>query len=133
MGSSAAAHSAQGGEDGMAGEESTADVERESLGSGYRGALARSAGPLRLLQDRASVLLAVAASGLFTAIIDALRIKLDDRNLIDWNLWCMGGAQVRAARAASGADKKVSQRTPTNRRITRWAAFEAGSDRSSTW
>jgi hypothetical protein len=33
---------------------------------------------------------------------------------IDWELWCVDGANVRAARAAAGADKKVSSATPTN-------------------
>ena len=72
-------------------------------------------------------------SGRFTAILEALQIKLDDKGLIDWNLWCIDGSNVRAARAAGGADKKVSRSTPTNRRTTRWAAAEAGLDRSSTW
>ena len=72
-------------------------------------------------------------NGVFAAIIEALQIKLDDLGRIDWNLWCVDGANVRAARAAGGAAKKVSRVTPTNRRTTRWAAAEAGLDRSSTW
>ena len=72
-------------------------------------------------------------SGVFAAIIEALQIKLDDRGLIDWELWCVDGANVRASRAAAGADKKVSSATPTSRRITRWAVAEAGLDRSSMW
>jgi len=72
-------------------------------------------------------------SGVFAAIIDALQVKLDDQGLIDWELWCVDGASVRAARAAAGADKKVSPATPTSRPTTRWAAAEAGLDRSSTW
>lgn len=71
--------------------------------------------------------------GLFGEIIKCLQIRLDDRGLIDWDLWCIDGANVRAARAAAGADKKVSSATPTNRRTTHWAAAEAGLDRSSTW
>ena len=71
--------------------------------------------------------------GVFAKVIDALQIKLDERGLIDWELWCVDGAIVRAARAAAGADKKVSRATPTSRRTTRWAAAEAGLDRSSTW
>ena len=72
-------------------------------------------------------------AGVFADIIEALQIKLDDRGLIDWDLWCVDGASVRAARAAAGADKKVSRGTPTNRPTTRWAAAEAGLDRSSMW
>lgn len=71
--------------------------------------------------------------GVFAEIIEALQITLDQDGLIDWDLWCIDGANVRAARAAAGADKKVSTGTPTNRRTTLWAAAEAGLDRSSTW
>lgn len=71
--------------------------------------------------------------GVFAKVIDALQVKLDDQGLIDWELWCVDGASVRAARAAAGADKKVSPGTPTNLRTMRWAAAEAGLDRSSTW
>jgi len=72
-------------------------------------------------------------AGVFAAIIEALQVKLDANGLIDWELWCVDGASVRASRAAGGADKKVSPATPTNRRTTHWAAREAGLDRSSTW
>ena len=37
--------------------------------------------------------------GVFTIMLDALQIRLDDRGLIDWDLWCIDGANVRAARA----------------------------------
>jgi putative transposase len=72
-------------------------------------------------------------AGVFAAIIEALQFKLDVNGLIDWELWCVDGANVRAARAAAGAEKKVSSCTPTSRRTTRWAAREAGLGRSSTW
>lgn len=71
--------------------------------------------------------------GVFARIIEALQIKLDEKGLIDWELWCVDGANVRASRAAAGAGKKVSCSTPTNRPTTLWAAAEAGLDRSSTW
>ena len=71
--------------------------------------------------------------GVFAAIIDALQVKLDDQGLIDWELWCVDGASVRAARAAAGAEKKVSSDTPTSRPTMRWAAAEAGLARNSTW
>jgi transposase len=71
--------------------------------------------------------------GVFAAIIETLQVKLDKEGLIDWELWCVDGASVRASRAAAGAEKKVSHCTPTNPRTTRWAAREAGLDRSSTW
>jgi transposase len=72
-------------------------------------------------------------SGVFAVIIEALQVKLDQQGLIDWDLWCVDGASVRATRAAAGADKKVSSGTPTNRPTTLWAAAEAGLDPSSTW
>jgi transposase len=71
--------------------------------------------------------------GVFATIIEALQIKLDARSLINWELWCVDGASVRATRAAAGAEKKASSDIPTNRRTTRWAAAEAGLDRSFTW
>ena len=70
--------------------------------------------------------------GVFTTMLEALQIRLDDRGLIDWDLWCIDGANVRAARAAAGAGKKAPTGTRTNRRTTHWAAAEAGLDRSST-
>ena len=72
-------------------------------------------------------------TGVFARIVELLQIKLDERGLIDWDLWCVDGANVRAARAAAGADKKVSNATPTSPKTTLWAAAEAGLDRNSTW
>jgi transposase len=65
-------------------------------------------------------------AGVFDRIIDALQVKLDNKGLIDWELWCVDGASVRATRAAAGAGKKVSSGTPTSPRTTHWAAAEAG-------
>jgi transposase len=72
-------------------------------------------------------------SGVFAAIIESLQVKLDNQGYIDWELWCVDGSSVRAARPAAGADKKVSSDTLTNRQTTHWAAAEAGLDRSSMW
>jgi len=72
-------------------------------------------------------------SGVFARVIEALQIKLDRAGHIDWDLWCVDGANVRASRAAAGAGKKVSGGTKTSRPTTLWAAAEAGLDRSSTW
>ncbi len=72
-------------------------------------------------------------SGVFARIIEALQIKLDQQGLIDWELWCVDGANVRAARAAAGANKKVSSGTRTNPKTTLWAAAEAGLEPSSIW
>ena len=73
------------------------------------------------------------SSGVFASIIETLQIKLDDLGYIDWELWCVDGSNVRAARAAAGAGKKVSTAIPMNPPITRWAAAEAGLARNSTW
>ncbi len=73
------------------------------------------------------------SEGVFAEIIEALQVKLDAKGAIDWELWCVDGANVRAARAAAGADKKVSRCIPMNPRTTRWAAAAAGLDRNSMW
>ena len=80
------------------------------------------------------------SDGVFDRVVEALQIKLDKDGLIDWDLWCVDGANVRAARAAGGADKKVSNATPPSQPTTLWAAARlsspksaaAGLDRSST-
>lgn len=72
-------------------------------------------------------------AGVFAGIIEALQIKLDEKGLIDWELWCVDGACVRASRAAAGAEKKVSPCTPRSQPTTHWAAAEAGLARSSMW
>lgn len=71
-------------------------------------------------------------SGVFAAVVEALQVKLDNNGYIDWELWCVDGSSVRAARAAAGADKKAFAGTPTNPPTTHWAARAAGLDRSST-
>ena len=71
--------------------------------------------------------------GTFDRILQALQIRLDREGRIDWDLWCIDGSSVRAARAASGASKKVSPDTRTNRKTTLWAAREADSAANSTW
>ena len=74
-------------------------------------------------------------SGVFDRVLEALQIRLDREGKIDWDLWCIDGAHVRAARCAAGAEKKVRSgtRTKASRRTTRWAAAAADSAASSTW
>lgn len=72
-------------------------------------------------------------AGVFARVIEDLQIELDKDGLIDWDLWCVDGASVRAARAAAGADRKGSAATRTSPKTTLRAAAEAGLDRSSTW
>jgi len=71
--------------------------------------------------------------GVFDRILEALQIRLDAAGHVDWDLWCVDGSSVRAARAAAGADKKVSAATRMSRPTTRWVAAAADSAPSSTW
>ena len=43
------------------------------------------------------------SAGVFAQMIEALQVKLDAGGKIDWELWCVDGAVVRASRAAAGA------------------------------
>lgn len=72
-------------------------------------------------------------SGVFAAIVEALQIKLDQEGRIDWDLWCVDGASVRASRAAAGADKKAVPAMSQSPQTTLWAAAAAGLDRSSIY
>jgi len=71
--------------------------------------------------------------GVLARVVEDLQVRLDRDGLIDWELWCVDGASVRAARAAAGAAKKASSATGQNPGTTLWAAAEAGLGRSSTW
>src|SRR5258708_20535406 len=51
--------------------------------------------------------------GVFARIIEALQIKLDENGLVDWELWCGDGPNVRAPRAPAGADQQHSRRPRT--------------------
>lgn len=68
--------------------------------------------------------------GTLDRILNRLQMRLDREGRIDWDLWCVDGSMIRASRAAAGAPKKG---IPTNPRITRWVAREAGLGQSSTW
>jgi transposase len=45
-------------------------------------------------------------SGLLDRILEALQLRLDERGLIDYGLWCVDGSPIRASRAAAGACAK---------------------------
>ncbi len=36
-------------------------------------------------------------------MLERLQLKLDEQGYIDWELWCVDGSSVRAAKAAAGA------------------------------
>jgi transposase len=73
------------------------------------------------------------SKGTFDRILEALQIRLDREGKIDWDLWCIDGSNVRAARAAAGATKKVSSDISTSPQTTRWGARAADSAANSTW
>jgi len=72
-------------------------------------------------------------NGTFARILSALQIRLDREGRIDWDLWCIDGSSVRAARAAGGAAKKVSPNTRKSPSTTLWAARAVDGAASSTW
>ncbi len=72
-------------------------------------------------------------SGVYGRVLEALQIRLDREGRIDWDLWCVDGSSVRAARCAAGAAKKVAAATRRSRPTTRWAAAAADSGASCTW
>jgi transposase len=45
-------------------------------------------------------------SGLLDRRLEALQVRLDERGLLDWDLWCVDGSSIRGSRAAAGASKK---------------------------
>jgi transposase len=45
-------------------------------------------------------------SGLLDRLVEALQLRLDQRGLIDFDLWCVDGSSIRASRAAAGASAK---------------------------
>jgi transposase len=71
--------------------------------------------------------------GVFARIIEVLQVDLDNKGLIDWDLWNVDGSNVRASKSAAGAEKKVSTASRRSRRTTHWAEAEADLAQSSTW
>src|SRR5947209_13488750 len=62
-------------------------------------------GPWQTVYDRFRKL---RRSGLLDRIIERLQLRLNEAGLIDPDLFCIDGTNVRAARAAAGAAKKKS-------------------------
>lgn len=54
--------------------------------------------------------------GVLDRVVEKLQMLLADRGKIDWDLWCVDGTSVRAARCAAGAGKRGAWTSP---RITR--------------
>jgi hypothetical protein len=49
-------------------------------------------------------------------MLEALQIRMDREGRIDWDLWCIDGSSVRAAKAAAGAPKKGVAKPPKIKR-----------------
>ena len=62
-------------------------------------------GPWQTVYDRYS---GMRASGLLDRVVARLQLRLNEAGLIDRDLFCIDGTNVRAARAAGGAAKKKS-------------------------
>jgi transposase len=60
-------------------------------------------GPHQTVHDRFTLL---RRSGLLDRILQTLQLRLNERGLIDFDLWCVDGSSIRASRAAAGAGAK---------------------------
>lgn len=50
--------------------------------------------------------------GTWDRILESLHVFLDREGQIDWDLWCIDGSTIRAARAAAGAGQKGARTSP---------------------
>ena len=55
------------------------------------------------------------ADGTWVRVVTSLLDELDDKGLIDHDLWCIDGSVIRASRAAAGAKKKGKQPSKAGR------------------
>ncbi len=60
-------------------------------------------------------------AGVLAAIRERLLELLNDAGGLDWDLWCVDGTSIRAARAAAGARKKKKGEGQANHSTTRSA------------
>lgn len=106
-------------------ERSPHDGRRDAVDPAHRRALPERYGKCKSVYDRFN---RRQREGMYQRILRALRIRLDKKGKIDWDL--VDGSNVRASRAAAGAGKKGAQQS---RKTAHWAARPAGGDQSSTW
>ena len=69
--------------------------------------------------------------GTFGRMLSRLHALLEAEGLIDWDLFCVDGTSVRAARPAAGA-RRAGGSTRLSPRTTRWAARAGAGARRST-
>jgi len=55
-------------------------------------------------------------AGFLDRMVERLQVLLADAGKIDWELWCIDGSSIRAARCAAGGGKGGERKSP---RITR--------------
>ena len=60
-------------------------------------------GPHQTVHDRFT---ALRRSGLLDRMLATLQLHLNERGLIDFDLWCVDGSSIRGSRAAAGASSK---------------------------
>ena len=46
------------------------------------------------------------SEGLIDRMLERLQLQLDEVGYINWDVWCIDGSSVRAAKAAAGAGKR---------------------------
>ncbi len=51
-------------------------------------------------------------SGVLSRVVETLQLRVADAGKIDWELWCVDGTSVRAARCAAGAPKGGTRKSP---------------------
>jgi transposase len=51
-------------------------------------------------------------AGVLERIVATLQLRVADAGKIDWELWCVDGTSVRAARCAAGARKGGTRKSP---------------------
>lgn len=60
--------------------------------------------------------------GTLKRIVEVLQQRLDEEDRIDWELFCIDGTSIRATRAAAGAPKRGTRRSPLTMRSADHAA-----------
>ena len=70
--------------------------------------------------------------GTIDKILDRLRYRLDKDGYIDWDVWCVDGASVRAHVSAAGASETSKKTDRTSLWTTPLVVHAAGGDRRST-
>lgn len=68
--------------------------------------------------------------GTIGKVFDKIIALLEERGDLDWELWCLDGTIIRAARCAGGARKKTTY--PTNRRTMPWVGRRGAFRQKST-